>query len=42
VLHCPPPPFEENRFDAAFMVHVNMNIADKKGLFACSRRPGAC
>jgi ubiquinone/menaquinone biosynthesis C-methylase UbiE len=27
-------PFEENRFDAAFMVHVSMNIADKKGLFA--------
>ena len=27
-------PFEENRFDAAFMIHVNMNIADKKGLFA--------
>jgi ubiquinone/menaquinone biosynthesis C-methylase UbiE len=27
-------PFEKNRFDAAFMIHVNMNIADKKGLFA--------
>jgi MPBQ/MSBQ methyltransferase len=27
-------PFEENRFDAAFMIHVTMNIADKKGLFA--------
>jgi ubiquinone/menaquinone biosynthesis C-methylase UbiE len=26
-------PFEENQFDAAFMIHVNMNIADKKGLF---------
>jgi MPBQ/MSBQ methyltransferase len=34
VLHCPPPPFEENRFDAALMIHVTMNIADKKGLFA--------
>ena len=27
-------PFEKNRFDAAFMIHVNMNIANKKGLFA--------
>ena len=27
-------PFEGNQFDAAFMIHVNMNIADKKGLFA--------
>jgi SAM-dependent methyltransferase len=27
-------PFEANRFDAAFMIHVTMNIADKKGLFA--------
>jgi SAM-dependent methyltransferase len=27
-------PFEKNRFDAAFMIHVTMNIADKKGLFA--------
>ena len=27
-------PFEENQFDAVFMIHVNMNIADKKGLFA--------
>jgi ubiquinone/menaquinone biosynthesis C-methylase UbiE len=27
-------PFEESQFDAAFMFHVNMNIADKKGLFA--------
>ena len=26
-------PFEENQFDAAFMIHVNMNIADKRGLF---------
>jgi ubiquinone/menaquinone biosynthesis C-methylase UbiE len=26
-------PFEENRFDAALMIHVTMNIADKKGLF---------
>ena len=34
VLHCPPPPFEANRFDAALMIHVSMNIADKKGLFA--------
>ncbi len=29
-------PFEKNRFDAAFMIHVNMNIVDKK---ACSQRP---
>ena len=34
MLHCPPPPFEENRFDAALMIHVTMNVADKKGLFA--------
>ncbi|MGA9538694.1 MAG: methyltransferase domain-containing protein [Desulfobacterales bacterium] len=27
-------PFEENQFDVVFMIHVNMNIADKKGLFA--------
>ena len=27
-------PFEENQFDAVFMIHVNMNIAGKKGLFA--------
>ena len=27
-------PFEGNQFDAAFMIHVNMNIADKKDLFA--------
>ena len=26
-------PFEENRFDAAFMIHVTMNIVDKKNLF---------
>ena len=31
-------PFERNRFDAAFMIHVNMNIADKKGLFAEAER----
>jgi ubiquinone/menaquinone biosynthesis C-methylase UbiE len=27
-------PFEENCFDAVFMIHVTMNVADKKGLFA--------
>jgi ubiquinone/menaquinone biosynthesis C-methylase UbiE len=27
-------PFERNRFDAALMIHVTMNVADKKGLFA--------
>ena len=27
-------PFEKNRFDAAFMIHVTMNIVDKKRLFA--------
>ena len=27
-------PFERNRFDAAFMIHVTMNIVDKKDLFA--------
>jgi ubiquinone/menaquinone biosynthesis C-methylase UbiE len=27
-------PFEEDRFDAAFMIHVTMNVANKKGLFA--------
>ena len=27
-------PIDENRFDAVFMIHVTMNIADKKGLFA--------
>ena len=36
-------PFEENQFDVAFMIHVNMNIADKKGLFSeagCVLKPG--
>ena len=27
-------PFEGNRFDAVLMIHVTMNIADKKSLFA--------
>jgi ubiquinone/menaquinone biosynthesis C-methylase UbiE len=27
-------PYEEYQFNAAFMIHVTMNIADKKGLFA--------
>ena len=27
-------PFEQNRFDVVFMIHVTMNIADKKNLFA--------
>ena len=27
-------PFEGNQFDAALMIHVTMNIADKKSLFA--------
>ena len=27
-------PFEGNQFDAAFMIHLTMNIADKKNLFA--------
>ncbi|MFZ0133742.1 MAG: methyltransferase domain-containing protein [Desulfobacterales bacterium] len=31
-------PFETNRFDAAVMIHVNMNIADKKGLFTEAAR----
>jgi ubiquinone/menaquinone biosynthesis C-methylase UbiE len=31
-------PFAENRFDAACMLHVTMNIADKKGLFAEAAR----
>jgi len=31
-------PFENNRIDAAFMIHVNMNIANKKGLFVEARR----
>jgi MPBQ/MSBQ methyltransferase len=31
-------PFEEHQFDAAFMIHVTMNIADKKSLFAEAAR----
>ncbi|MFZ0614239.1 MAG: class I SAM-dependent methyltransferase [Desulfobacterales bacterium] len=31
-------PLESNRFDAIFMIHVNMNIADKKGLFTEAAR----
>ncbi|MGB8424175.1 MAG: methyltransferase domain-containing protein [Desulfobacterales bacterium] len=31
-------PFDHNRFDAAFMIHVNMNIADKNRLFAEAAR----
>ncbi len=31
-------PFEESCFDAAFMIHVNMNIEDKKTLFQEARR----
>ncbi len=37
-------PFEDARFDAALMLHVGMNIPDKRGLFAEARRvlrPGA-
>ncbi len=31
-------PFESNRFDAAVMIHVTMNIADKNGLFSEAAR----
>ncbi len=38
-------PFEESSFDAAYMIHVGMNIADKQALFndvARVLKPGGC